>query len=145
MLIIVPRTIENRWAIEYDLMFFIGAGVGIFGLLFLASTITLFIRIGRGTLAPWSPTQRLVIRGPYAHVRNPMITSVLSILLAESLVVHSMPIFFWFIAFFIINNIYFTLSEEPGLERRFGDEYIVYKQNVPRWIPRLTPWAPDSN
>jgi hypothetical protein len=26
------------------------------------------------------------------------------------------------------------------LERRFGDDYILYKKNVPRWIPRLNPW-----
>ena len=31
-------------------------------------------------------------------------------------------------------------GEEPGLAKRFGDDYLHYKQNVPRWIPRLTPW-----
>jgi protein-S-isoprenylcysteine O-methyltransferase Ste14 len=35
----------------------------------------------------------------------------------------------------------FVLVEEPGLERRFGDSYRAYKANVPRWIPRLTPWG----
>jgi protein-S-isoprenylcysteine O-methyltransferase Ste14 len=29
--------------------------------------------------------------------------------------------------------------EEKALERRFGDQYGVYKANVPRWIPRLRP------
>jgi len=36
--------------------------------------------------------------------------------------------------------IYIPLGEEPGLAKRFGDDYHLYKQNVPRWIPRLTPW-----
>ena len=29
---------------------------------------------------------------------------------------------------------------QPGLEKRFGEEYLRYKHHVPRWIPRLTPW-----
>jgi protein-S-isoprenylcysteine O-methyltransferase Ste14 len=31
--------------------------------------------------------------------------------------------------------------EEPTLERSFGDEFANFKANVPRWLPRLTPWA----
>ncbi len=42
--------------------------------------------------------------------------------------------------FFAINAVYFPLSEEPGLRRRFGDEYDEYARNVPRWIPRLRRW-----
>ncbi len=34
--------------------------------------------------------------------------------------------------------------EEPGLEERFGEDYRRYKANVPRWIPRLTPWEGDG-
>jgi len=40
----------------------------------------------------------------------------------------------------LVNAIYIPLVEEPGLERRFGDDYFLYKKNVPRWIPRLRPW-----
>ena len=110
------------------------------GLYYLFMTIWLFINIGRGTLAPWSPTKRLVIIGPYRHVRNPMISSVLMILLGESIAFGSTWIFVWFLLFFGINHIYFMNSEEPALEKRFGEGYIIYKKNVPRWIPRLRPW-----
>ncbi len=44
------------------------------------------------------------------------------------------------ILFFAVNGVYFPLSEEKGLEQRFGDDYRRYKQNVPRWLPRLSPW-----
>jgi protein-S-isoprenylcysteine O-methyltransferase Ste14 len=47
----------------------------------------------------------------------------------------------WFLLAFGVNHVYFITSEEPGLYKRFGDEYLEYKKNVPRWIPRLTPWS----
>jgi protein-S-isoprenylcysteine O-methyltransferase Ste14 len=107
-------------------------------------TVRLFARIGRGTLAPWDPTQRLVVEGPYRHVRNPMITAVLAVLAGEGLAFGSAGILFWAAAFLAINWTYFVLSEEPGLERRFGAEYRDYKANVPRWLPRRTPWEGDG-
>lgn len=119
---------------------FLGVVFCIIGLYLLMTTISLFINIGKGTLAPWEPTQRLVVKGPYRFVRNPMICGVLFILLGEVLIFKSIYIFIWVMIFFFINNAYFILVEEPGLRKRFGEEYIDYKQKVPRWIPRLTPW-----
>jgi protein-S-isoprenylcysteine O-methyltransferase Ste14 len=110
------------------------------GLYYLSMCIWLFINIGKGTLAPWSPTQKLVVIGPYRNVRNPMISSVLATLLGESIAFGSPGIFLEFLLFFGINHVYFLLSEEPGLEKRFGEEYRIYKRNVPRWIPRWRPW-----
>jgi protein-S-isoprenylcysteine O-methyltransferase Ste14 len=106
----------------------------------MVATIRLFGTVGQGTLAPWEPPQHLVVRGVYRHVRNPMISGVLFVLLGESLLTASLPLFRWFVVFALINAIYIPLVEEPGLVKRFGDEYRTYKRNVPRWIPRLTPW-----
>jgi protein-S-isoprenylcysteine O-methyltransferase Ste14 len=110
------------------------------GLLLMTATIRLFVTVGKGTLAPWEPPQRLVVRGVYGHVRNPMISGVLVVLLGESVLTASLPLFRWFLIFGIINAIYISLLEEPGLVNRFGGEYRTYKRNVPRWIPRPTPW-----
>jgi protein-S-isoprenylcysteine O-methyltransferase Ste14 len=110
------------------------------GLLLLVTTIWSFARIGRGTLAPWSPTQRLVVVGVYRHVRNPMISGVFCILLAEILFFGSPALLGWLVIFVVVNLIYIPFLEEPGLENRFGQDYARYKQNVPRWIPRLRPW-----
>lgn len=115
-----------------------------FGLYYLFITIWLFNNIGKGTLAPWSPTRKLVLIGPYRHVRNPMISGVLLTLLGESVAFGSPGIFVWFSLFLLVNHIYFIYSEEPGLVRRFGEEYLVYKKNVPRWVPRLTPWTGNT-
>lgn len=142
VLVLVPLAIENRWTISVDIFFITGLLLGVGGIVMLIGTVSMFVRIGKGTLAPWSPTGKLVLSGVYAYTRNPMISGVLAVLLGESLIFHSITIFIWFVSFFIINSIYFVLSEEPGLVRRFGQEYLEYKRNVPRWIPRPTPWKP---
>ena len=108
-------------------------------------TVRLFVRQGEGTPAPWDPPQKLVVAGPYRHVRNPMITSVLLMLGGEALVFQSSAIAAWLIVFFVVNGVYFPMSEEKGLEARFGDDYRRYKQNVPRWLPRPTPWYPENS
>jgi protein-S-isoprenylcysteine O-methyltransferase Ste14 len=110
------------------------------GLLLAARTMRLFAAKGRGTAAPWNPPKKLVIEGPYRYVRNPMITSVLAMLLAEALILNSTVIFYLFCVFLMGNMIYFPLVEEKGLEKRFGKDYADYKRNVPRWLPRLTPF-----
>ncbi len=114
------------------------------GLVLAISTIRLFTAVGEGTIAPWEPPQRLVVRGVYRHVRNPMITGLCFVLLGEALLAASLPLLGLFALGVIINVIYIPLSEEPGLVRRFGDDYLAYKRNVPRWVPRLTPWKGDD-
>lgn len=103
--------------------------------------MSLFARVGRGTLAPWDPTRHLVAAGPYRCVRNPMISGVALMLLGEAAFWGSRAVGLWAASFLAINHLYFVLSEEPGLERRFGQEYRTYKAEVPRWIPRLRPWV----
>ena len=112
------------------------------GLGLVAWTVRLLARVGHGTLAPWDPTSRLVVLGPYRHVRNPMITGVLAIVLGETALFGSLPLLLWFAAVFAVNAVYLPLVEEPGLRSRFGAEYDEYRGNVPRWLPRLRPWEP---
>lgn len=111
------------------------------GLTLMAKSIWLFATVGQGTLAPWDPTQRLVVRGIYRHLRNPMITGVFGVLLGEATLLGSRFIFYWFAFFAVLNALHIPVIEEPGLERRFGQDYIRYRRNVPRWMPRLRPWT----
>ncbi len=113
------------------------------GLSLLVITNRLIATIGEGTLAPWAPTSKLVIQGVYAYMRNPMIAGVLTILLGEAIMFGSWGIFLWCLFFMTGNHVYFVFSEELGLIDRFGDEYIEYMRNVPRWIPRTSPWSPS--
>ena len=115
----------------------LGVIVMLAGVSLVAWCIALFARVGRGTLAPWDPTSRLVAVGPYRHTRNPMITGVATTLVGEAIFTGSRWLALWATTFIAINHIYFLVSEEPGLEARFGDSYREYKAAVPRWIPRL--------
>ena len=120
--------------------FWLALIIGGCGLALAVWTVRLFDRFGDGTPAPWDPPRKLVIRGPYRHVRNPMIVAVLLMLLAESLIFASWPSAVWTLTFFVTNALYFPLSEEKGLEIRFEEDYRTYRANVPRWVPRLRPW-----
>ncbi len=118
----------------------IGLALFSIGLWLLMWTVRLFVILGRGTLAPWDPTAALVTQGPYGYVRNPMLSGVLFMILAEAILLGSWKVLGWFVVFGLINTIYFRLSEEPGLVKRFGNEYVAYRANVPMWIPRIKPW-----
>lgn len=120
-----------------------GAGALVFaiGFALFAWCVLLFARVGQGTLAPWDPTRKLVAVGPYRHVRNPMISGVLLMLIGQALLWRSGALALWAGTFLLINHTYFLISEEPGLEQRFGESYRTYRAHVPRWLPRATPWA----
>ena len=122
-------------------VFTIIVGLSLIGIgsILMIITIRLFSQ-AEGTLAPWDPPKKFVVNGIYRYVRNPMITGVLIILLGESILLGSFLVFTWFLFFGIMNHFYFIFSEEPNLEKRFGEEYKRYKQEVPRWIPRLRAW-----
>jgi protein-S-isoprenylcysteine O-methyltransferase Ste14 len=112
------------------------------GLALVGRTIRQFATEGRGTLAPWDPPKHLVLTGLYRHVRNPMISGVVLVLLGETLAFRSLRLLFWAASFWAINATYIPLLEEPLLERRFGEEYRQYRTHVPRWVPRRTAWTP---
>lgn len=116
----------------------------ILGVNLLIRTISLFSHKGRGTLAPWDPTERLVAQGPYRYVRNPMILGVLCILLGESILLRSPPLLIWFLLFLAANLVYIHFVEERGLIERFGESYLDYKSHVPGWIPNMRPWNPEG-
>jgi protein-S-isoprenylcysteine O-methyltransferase Ste14 len=123
----------------------LGAIVCLAGLVIFILTVRMLIQIGKGTIMPWDPTRRLVTGSLYGYVRNPMILSVITIEAGEALLFDSWWLALLALAFFLLNTVYFILSEEPGLEKRFGQEYVEYKKNVPRWIPRLKPWNPGQS
>jgi protein-S-isoprenylcysteine O-methyltransferase Ste14 len=115
------------------------------GLILFSAALRNFVTEGEGTLAPWDPPRRLVVRGPYRYVRNPMISGVVFVLFGEALTLLSRPHFIWALIFLGVNSIYIPLLEETGLRHRFGDSYLEYCRHVPRLIPRFRPWEPEDH
>jgi len=139
-----PSGAQIRGCYQSILVFLLGFVLVALGLVLLVVTIRLFSRHGAGTLMPWDPTRRLVVRGVYRHLRNPMHTGVFLVLFGEAFLLRSTVLLILGAAVVVLHLFYIPLSEERGLERRFGEAYRECKRNVPRWIPRRTPWEPEQ-
>jgi protein-S-isoprenylcysteine O-methyltransferase Ste14 len=108
------------------------------GAILIVTCILEFARTGRGTLSPLDPPRRLVVRGLYRHVRNPMYLSATLILLGEVLLIRSAALAWYWLAWFSLVNLFVIGYEEPTLRRTFGASYEEYCQRVGRWIPRFS-------
>lgn len=110
------------------------------GAILLIVCIVEFARRGRGTLSPVDPPRRLVVRGPYRWVRNPMYLGVTVVVLGEVLLTGSRGLLIYWVVWFAAANLFVLSYEEPWLGRQFGADYERYAAAVGRWLPRLRPW-----
>jgi len=95
-----------------------------------------FVWIGRGTPAPFDPPRRLVIRGPYRFVRNPMYIGAALVLTGAALFYESIPLLAYSAIFLLACHLFVVSYEEPKLRRTFAAEYEAYCHRVRRWWPR---------
>jgi len=104
----------------------IGAGLALW-------CVFTFAFIGKGTPAPFDPPRRLVIRGPYRFVRNPMYIGAGFALAGAALFYESWALLVYTSLSFIITHPFVVLYEEPTLRRTFGADYEAYCGRVGRW------------
>lgn len=90
---------------------------------------------GRGTPAPIDPPRKLVVRGCYRWVRNPMYLGVLLFVLGEAVFFRETVLFLYFVFLASGLQLFVVLFEEPGLRRRFGAIYQDYCNVTNRWLP----------
>ena len=80
------------------------------------------------------PASALILRGLYRHSRNPVYVAFCLAPIGIGILVNS----FWILISFIPSAllVYFIAirKEEAYLEKKFGEEYIHYKQKVRRWL-----------
>jgi monomeric type NADP-dependent isocitrate dehydrogenase len=91
----------------------------------------------KGALAPWSPPRRLVVVGLYRWTRNPMYVAVLVVLLGWCVAYRSVPLAIYLCVVAVAFHLRILFYEEPRLKESFGEEWIAYRQRVPRWVPGL--------
>ena len=113
-----------------------GLIVGTLGAALALWCVGAFAWIGKGTPAPFDPPRRLVIRGPYRFVRNPMYIGASLALAGAALFYMALPLFLFVCGFLLVTHLFVTIYEEPTLRRTFGDEYKAYCRRVRRWLPR---------
>jgi protein-S-isoprenylcysteine O-methyltransferase Ste14 len=96
-----------------------------------------FVFVGKGTPAPFDPPRRLVIRGAYRFVRNPMYLGAGLAVAGAALFFGSWPLLAYAVLFGLITHLFVIVYEEPALTRAFGEDYAAYRRRVRRWVPSL--------
>lgn len=103
----------------------------------IASAEISFVRFGDGTGTPGDSPQRLVARGVYRWVRNPLYIGGNSLLWGTALVLGSAGLLALACVIAIGFHLFVVFVEEPQLENRYGEAYREYKARVPRWLPKV--------
>lgn len=107
------------------------------GLSLYVWTLADFGRAG-GTPVPVNPPHELIVKGPYAHTRNPMLSSLYLVFFGAGLLWGSLSFTFIYTPVFIlVNTIYIKQIEEREMELKFGQAYLDYKKRVPMYWPKL--------
>jgi protein-S-isoprenylcysteine O-methyltransferase Ste14 len=114
----------------------VGAILAAAGAALAVACIVTFVVVGRGTPAPFDPPRRLVNRGPYRLVRNPMYIGAGLALAGAALFYRSPSLLGYAAAFVLVTHGFVVLYEEPTLRRMFGVDYAAYCRHTGRWWPR---------
>jgi protein-S-isoprenylcysteine O-methyltransferase Ste14 len=113
-----------------------GAGVSLAGATLALWCVLTFVFVGKGTPAPFDPPRRLVVRGPYRFVRNPMYAGAGLALGGAATFFRSPALVGYALLFLAVMHAFVVWYEEPTLRRRFGADYDAYRSRVRRWLPR---------
>jgi protein-S-isoprenylcysteine O-methyltransferase Ste14 len=140
LLILVPARLLDRSGIarspSLGAIELVGAGAALLGAFVALWCILTFVFVGRGTPAPFDPPRRLVVRGPYRFVRNPMYLGAGLALAGAAVVYHSLLLFGYLALLAGVVQAMVVWYEEPTLGRLFGADYQDYRRQVHRWVPR---------
>ena len=94
-------------------------------------------RVTGGVGAP-----EVVVAGPFAHLRNPLYVG--NVLMYGGIGVMANALSPWLVvvalAYFVFQYAMIVSLEEEFLEKEFGHQYLEFKNNVPRFLPRVSPY-----
>jgi protein-S-isoprenylcysteine O-methyltransferase Ste14 len=125
-----------RWPEPWGPWQFAGAALIVLGALVYLHCQWLFATRGQGTPAPVDPPRKLVHRGAYRWVRNPMYLAVFALIAGEMVFLRSGHIAVYLTCLACAVHVLVAMFEEEALRRRFGAMYEDYRRDVPRWVPR---------
>ena len=93
----------------------------------------LFLNSGTN-VNPFQPVLKIVTSGPYRFSRNPMYLGLAAMYAGISIVWSNPWMLLSVIPLLIVLYFGVILPEEIYLEKKFGNDYLEYKQSVRRWI-----------
>src|SRR5712675_2430489 len=123
-----------------DLTRILGGILIIVGVPGVVDSFARFALEGLGTPAPIAPPQKLVVTGLYRYVRNPMYVAVVAVILGQGILFGDWRLLIYGGLMWLTFHAFVLAYEEPVLAESFGAQYEDFRANVPRWIPRLSPW-----
>lgn len=105
----------------------------------LAATIwmvTVHYRTSPDTFMEFQQSRKLITPGLYAFSRNPMYVIELTFWFGWALFYGSLTVLIGFLFWFVMFRFVIVPWEERDLEKRFGEVYLRYQQQIPRWLGR---------
>jgi protein-S-isoprenylcysteine O-methyltransferase Ste14 len=110
-------------------------------LLVLWAAVTMALA-GRGTPLTFAAPRRLVVTGPYAWLRNPMVVGTLVQGVGLGAMYGSLPVLLLFACGALVWNLLRRHDDEDELQRVFGREFELYRRSVRCWLPMRKRWSP---
>ena len=118
----------------------ISSGFENVGLLVALLALVLIIYISRTftrvetNIEPWKPTTTIISTGIYAYSRNPIYVAFCLVPIGIGIFLNSFWILFSFLPSAVLVYFIAIKKEEDYLEKKFGAEYVQYKNRVRRWL-----------
>ena len=112
---------------------FAGVAAVLMGIAMAALAAGAFKKAGTG-IKPFDEATLLVQSGFYRFTRNPMYLGMFLMLTGVAFLMGSVGAALPVLLFVVIIRNHFVLAEERFLEASFGQQYLIYKSSVRRWL-----------
>lgn len=107
------------------------------GFVLFFSFAYIFIKKSSIVVKPETYDSEILVKdGIYAKVRHPMYLGIILVYLSIVFLTFSLTMFLVWVGIFIIHDIMVSY-EENDLIRIFKEKYLAYRQEVPKWLPKL--------
>jgi protein-S-isoprenylcysteine O-methyltransferase Ste14 len=126
----VLATIGQAWRIPTGVAFIFA------GILLAATGRRMLVRLGTN-VSPLRPTTALATEGVFGWTRNPLYSGGTLVMLGLALVFALDWLVLLIVPSGLMLHVGVVRREERYLEEKFGDQYRLYKQRVPRYGPGI--------
>jgi len=92
-----------------------------------------------GLPSPLTPTESLVVTGPYRYCRNPICIAYIGYVVGPGIMLGLRSSFLVAALYWLCLVVVTKFFEEPQLRRRFGEQFELYRRTTPFMIPRFRP------